>query len=561
MKSREPVNLNKKLQILDERDMLKRFNSISKSAEIVQYLSEGKFYLFKGADVLDFKEGIDWEYEHSHSQATYQLYLHSLDIIAHLCDQYTATKEVQLLERSLEILNSWIQYDNSLPDDPPIKMWSDHSAACRSLTITFFYMLSRNLLTLDESMIYDCLVKHAHFLYKDSNYSLNNHGIMMDRALISLAIILANHKKSSKWKNKAMSRIEIAFYRDFSKKGTHLENSPDYHFMVMNFFISTEVFLNKNNLTLGKKFENRLELAKKYFQYLAKPDKKRPMLGDSSSSEKVYDEKKYDNFIDTQAGIAILQHLNRDDPNLSTWLSFVCGYGSKAHKHHDDLSFTLFWKGKDIFVDSGKYNYDRNNKYRSYIISPLAHNTITIAGLTYQLGSPKSAKKKITITDFTSNSIYDLVKGKNMNYRGMEVYRTLIFLKPNNVIIYDKVLSKNAIKGLQLFNLAVGTKIIATKEKSVIMESGKDKVEIISLLDIDDIIVYHGDRQTPRAVISQKFAALTDISQIEISKQGTNLEFLTLIKMGESILPEISYDQKNNQLKIKTNTHESSLIL
>ena len=558
----------KKLEIIDEEDMIKRDRSMSELDKIIQNIIEDKFYLFKDADILDFKKGINWEYEHSHSVTTYQLYLHSLDIITFLCNQYKATKDVQLLEKSLEILNNWIEYDNSFPKNPPAKMWCDHGASCRALTITFFYMLSRNKLTLDEGTIYDCLVKHARFLYQDDIYRPNNHGIMMDRALILLSIVLATHEDAKKWKTKALARIKEAFNRDFSHKGTHLENSPAYHILVMDLFISTEDFLNKNDLTLGEEFHNRLQYAKKYFQYLAKPNKILPMLGDSSSLSKIRIKKNFDNFLDIQAGIAIIQHLDEHDPNLSTWLTFTCGYGSKTHKHYDDLSFNLFWKGRDIFIDSGRYNYDTKNKYRSYVVSPLAHNTIAIEGLTYQLGTPLNAQNRITITDFDNNPTYNLIKGKNLNYKGKEIYRTLIFLKPDIIIVFDKILSSSNNKGLQLFNLAPHAEIKKVKDKSVIIKSGENEIEIISLLSIDGIKVYHGDREKPRAVISQKFASLTDISQIEISKKGTNLEFLTLIKLGDvkvkgevDVLPEINFDQKINQLNIKANNHEFSLVL
>ena len=543
--------------------MLKRDRSMTELDKTIQYLKEDKLYLFQNADLVDIKkEGINWEYEHSHSAATYQVYLHSLDIITYLCNQYKVTEEMQLLERSLEILNEWIEYDKSSPKKPPARMWTDHPASCRALTITFFFMLSRDKLTLNESIIYDCLVKHAQFLNQDEIYRPNNHGIMMDRALILLSIALATHKDAKKWQYKALGRIKEAFNRDFSHKGTHLENSPAYHILVMDLFISTENFLNKNDLTLGAEYHKRLQLAKKYFQYLAKPNKILPMLGDSSSLSKIRNKKIYDNFLDIQAGIAIIQHLDKSDPQLSTWITFICGYGSKTHKHHDDLSFNLFWKGKNIFIDSGRYNYDPKNKYRSYITSPLAHNTITIEDSIYQLGKPLNTQKSITITDFINNSVYNLIKGKNLNYNEKEVYRTLVFLKPDIIIIFDKILSKSDNKGLQLFNLAPDAEITAVKDKSVSIKSGENEVEIISLLAIDDIKIYHGDRETPRGVISQKFARLTDISQIEISKRGRNLEFLTLVKLGEiDVLPEINYNQEVSQLKIKTTNYEFSLML
>ena len=557
-----PTTASKKLQPVEEKNLLKRERSLAELDKAIKYLNEGKFYLFQGADVLDFKEGIDWEYEHPHSTATYQVYLHSLDIVNYLCNQYKKTKETYLLEKSLNILNDWMEYDKSDPKNPPEKMWYDHPAACRALTITFFYVLAKNTLTLDEGVIYDCLVKHAQFLYQDEIYRPNNHGIMMDRALLLTSIVLAQHNDAKKWQNRALARLKEAFNRDFSFKGTHLENSPDYHIIVMKLFKSTEKFLKKNNLSLGKEFRNRLKQAENYFQYLAKPDKTLPMLGDSSSVAKIRAEKKFDDFLDIQAGIAIVQQLNKKKPDQSTWLTFICGYGSKTHKHRDDLSFNLFWQGKDIFIDSGKYNYDIKNKYRAYVISPMAHNTVTIENWTYRLDAPQVSQNNISITDFISNSVYSLIKGKNLNYKGKEIYRTLIFLKPDIIIIFDKILGKSKAKALQLFNLAPSAKITELKENSVSISIGDDEIEMISLLDIDDIKIYFGDRKLPRGIMSQKFAQLTDISQIEISKKGTNLEFLTLIKLGDPTnLPKISYDRSLSLLTITTDDKDFNLIL
>src|SRR5690606_612584 len=121
-------------------------------------------------------------------------------------------------------------------------------------------------------------------LYQDSIYPKNNHGIMMDRALISLHLVLLKHPKSALWLEKGISRIREAFHRDFSYKGVHLENSPDYHSMVMKMFVKIEEFLSKNNLTLGNDIVKRIELTKEYMKYIVKPDNTVPLIGDTSLS-------------------------------------------------------------------------------------------------------------------------------------------------------------------------------------------------------------------------------------------------------------------------------------
>ncbi len=54
------------------------------------------------------------------------------------------------------------------------------------------------------------------------------------------------------------------------------------------------------------------------------------------------------------------------DPAAATWTMFKAGYLSKTHKHADDLSFMLYSKGYDIFVDPGWYNYISGSKYKDY---------------------------------------------------------------------------------------------------------------------------------------------------------------------------------------------------
>ena len=50
-----------------------------------------------------------------------------------------------------------------------------------------------------------------------------------------------------------------------------------------------------------------------------------------------------------------------------------------AHKHADDLGFVLMEGGREIFVDSGKYGYNKDD-LRSYVISARAHNIPSLLG-------------------------------------------------------------------------------------------------------------------------------------------------------------------------------------
>jgi len=81
----------------------------------------------------------------------------------------------------------------------------------------------------------------------------------------------------------------------------------------------------------------------------------------------------------TESGYAIVRSL----PSVihQSSMIFVTGMSySRTHKHADDLSFVLYERGRFVFVDSGKYGYD-NDKWRSYVLSAQAHNTISLENL------------------------------------------------------------------------------------------------------------------------------------------------------------------------------------
>src|SRR5699024_4387573 len=200
------------------------------------------------------------------------------------------------------------------------------------------------------------------------------------------------------------------FSRDFSYKGVHLENSPDYHSLVQRLFLSIEKFLKANHLSLGNDLTDRMEDIARYFQYAVKPDQKVPLIGDTSTASKMKTKKLFESFVDEEAGIAYLQQKNEKNAVKSTWISFICGYGSSTHKHKDDLSFTLYYNGNDIFVDSGKYNNSPREKTKQYMLSSFSHNTLAIEGKTYEIKEPQENRNKLKITGYYTTPLYDRIK-------------------------------------------------------------------------------------------------------------------------------------------------------
>lgn len=540
-------------------DRILKLTSINDATiENADSIVDNQFILYGSLDSVTFKNGVDWDYKHHVSPNTYQLYLHSLMPISFLGNAYEETRDSTYIDKAVEILQDWIHFENGNHNNN--FAWYDHSSAYRTHNLIYLYLCLYDS-GFDHSYLDNLIIRHADYLYSDEFYRKNNHGVMMDRALIQLGIVY-KYTESKNLINKGLYRLKDNFYNNYSSRGVHLENSPEYHSVVEKLFISIEDFLNKYDLTLGQDIIGKYGLIEDYYKYIVKPDGFLPTIGDSSKKKFNNVKKVYSSICDIDAGISILQSENALNPKDSTWLSFVCGYSTLTHKHVDDLSITLFYNGDDIFVDSGKHSYG-SSPARKYVRSAKAHNTVVVNDKNYKLPDPIAAKKMISITDFTTNNIYDFVKGKNLSYEGVQIERSLLFLKPDICIILDKMVSKKKNKYSQLFTLGTDISVIQSNTNHTIIKAPNSEIHIEQMNKVEKAIVHKGNKNTPYAVISEKFSQLTETNQLEFIQRGEYSFFLTVIKMGagKERISNIKFDSIKSVLSFELDSSPFSFVI
>ncbi|MDU2460612.1 MULTISPECIES: heparinase II/III family protein [Clostridium] len=547
-----------KLKNIDKNNIIRLTPLDDTSIEIAKKIIMNKFYLSSGLEEIDFNEEIDWEYSHVNNKNTYLLYLHSLTTISYLVNAYELTKFKDYLEKAKEVLYSWMKYEKSYTKNDMI--WYDHTVASRSQNILYFYGIAKDELELDTESIESMIMKHVEFLYDDNNYSNNNHGIMMDKALIVFSKTIESDDVD-KWSVKAISRLKETFYNSFTLQGVHLENSIYYHNFVYKLYIKIEEFLNEYELTLGKEILERFNKINNYFKYAAKPNGELPLLGDTTKFYIRGVTKDYTSFFDKDAGIVILQSKDEKEIENSTWLSFICGNFKKTHKHYDDLSFTLYYKGEDIFVDSGSFGYGRG-KERYYMQSAASHNTLMANKKNYKMLMGDELHSKVKLNNFLSNKYYDIVKGQNYSYEGIGLERTIVFFKPDIIIVFDKAISENENVYSQIFNLSPQIKISKISNEECELKGKKVKVNIRQILPVANHEVHLANRDLPKAVISEKTGKLIDTAQVEFYENAINKKFITLITLdsSENRIKNIRYDENCEVLKIKVDDLEHTLV-
>lgn len=517
---------------------IKKYNSASKYYEknISEY-KKGNLVIKDNLDPIKFNNLIDWNYKHADNARTYQVYLHSLNIVKDFVQMYLKTNEKKYLKEARNIIINW--YNKNFDLNTSNLAWNEHAASYRINNIIYFQEYSANIKL--SSRIFKALItKHVDFLNDDKNYRDNNHGIMMDNSLLVASYYLEDEEKKELIISKIFYRLSYSIKRDFSYKGLHLENSPEYHRLVLTLLNRSKRILQELNKPFPKEIIDILDNARKITSIFIKPNRQYPVIGDTGT---IFDKKipkKFIDLIDYEAGLSIFNNKNSNKISESTWLLFKSGYQSKTHKHMDDLSFNLFVDGVDIFIDSGKYNYEISNPIRESIVSPEGHSTIYIEGKKYKLTSPQKDQLKLSINKYIKKNKYKLVSAKNNLYHATFISRTCILTDSDELIIYDSVNSKINQKYVQNFILNPKAEVskIDKNTFSIIINNKKYCLQIIARnnekinADLKDTL------------ISLEFGKVIKTHKIQFSKQASTTNFLSVFYKEESTV-------NINELKIE----------
>lgn len=166
----------------------------------------------------------------------------------------------------------------------------------------------------------------------------------------------------------------------------------------------------------------------------------------------------------SSVGVAAF-HTSFNDVNRAS-LYFRSGpMGSSNHAHHDHNSFLLYNKGQVLAMTSGRYESTDESHWGDYYKKTMAHNAITYDDGKGQelVGGPGGTRsEKGEISYFNPNPDanglstsprgvkYDIVKGNALNAYGAanlsRAERTMIFVRPSTIVIFDQLRSANANK-------------------------------------------------------------------------------------------------------------------
>jgi hypothetical protein len=538
--------------------------------EVCDYLLDGNLFIksqipkgFTYEKYLKYDvENFNWDIIYPLAPNICQLFLHAFLPIKYLIQGYNINSNNDYLDLASKLIKSWLEYE---PNSKNRFTWYDHSASDRVLVMIYFILtIKNNNISKYNHLINkidDSIKKHTEFLYDDHNYKSNNHGTMVDRALYIVSIYL-DDDFSMKYRKKSIDRLKKAVKINFSDQMVYLENSIGYHLFTLELFFTIEkLVLNLFGDSLGDVLnKTSIEKSIDFLIHCSKPNLSFPMIGDMNElslkmhmfimSEKNYsplewllssgqsgeNPEELFKVYQTEGYAFFRNSWDMTRQNEITYASFRSGFLTKSHKHADDLSFTLFTKGKDIFVDPGIYTYEQG-AFKDFFISALAHNTVVVDDETYSI--IEENMEGIGIIDHGAGEYYSYIVGKNDAYDGINITRSLYFLKSGDLVIVDDIQSQDVHKYSQYYHL--GSKINMTDinvkrgDDQTLVKISDDNIEInMFQLGLGDVRFIKGDKNKPRpGIISEVYGHLNETTSLKFSKKSGEARFVTLITTND----------------------------
>ena len=271
--------------------------------------------------------------------------------------------------------------------------WYDMAVGVRASRLAFLLdqILVGDLMVDDEDLAALLLLAELHVerLLEPSFLSDGNHGLFQMAGLNALCQVISWRKVcagAGVYVDKAFGRLLGEW---FSEEAVHRENSPNYHGIVVDAFHRLRVVDRFRDAQV----RSLIEEAATVTPWLTYPDGRWVPVGDSAGKGPQLKGPVEARCLSANGGCWAVRDLTKsgyaiirsppeaEHPSMLFVNSmFVEVEGSVIkHKHADDLGFVLIEGGHEIFVDSGKYGYNKDRK-RSYVLSARAHNIPSLLG-------------------------------------------------------------------------------------------------------------------------------------------------------------------------------------
>lgn len=424
-------------------------------------LKAGQFRPYFTYQWLDIGVPPPWD-QNPLDNNSWDFYRHSLRWLAPVIDVWQSNHDPQAGTLAVATIRDWIKH-NGQPPGASDYAWYDHSASSRLRLFCWFWEVWRKSDAYDPDfarLLLATIYQHALFMCDQEIYPANsNHGLEMDAALLAAAFTFPEFDAAKHWQALAEQRLVRYANANFCPQGFHLEQSPFYHWYVLNRFGRIGTFYQHNAHTIPPDLIAPMQRMAAVWPYLLKPDRVLPTMGDSPAIRRHVESMDFelvggvdlvrncipkqpnprnDNaqfLISFDAGYAIFTthspFQNQKPTTPPTYAIFKCNNFHSPHFHHDALSFILFGLGRDWLVDAGQLNYEEHTPARQYMRSARAHNIVRIDGQDFKF-------RPLTLVRWGRDTEADFVSVRHDLEQARHT-RTFRFIPPRTIEITDQI--------------------------------------------------------------------------------------------------------------------------
>ena len=500
--------------------------------------------------------------------------LSRFSFIYDLVRYYALTGDEEVISVFWQLINNWMD-ENKVELGPHWKCGQE--IAMRSIALLFglqYFVQSEKSSVSNILRMIGLLRFNARHIEKNFWYAnkciRNNHTISEAAGLFSIGILLPFLPESKRWVKKGLRSLNREGMRQIYRDGTYLQHSHNYQRLVIQLYTWCMIIGREGNITFYSEIHNKLSKSI-MFLYNIQDNKTGRIPNYGSNDGTLLQPLSECDYLDYRPQLQTLYYiLNRKflyqsgqwnenllwfidekDLPISTKLNitrvsaeypdggyFVLRdkrYNSfsvircATYKHRpaqaDMLHFDFWYKGKNIFCDSGTFSYNSSFMNNQYFSSTRAHNTVVVDHKDQMERCSRflwGSWTKSKLNEF--RGYYPIYfDGEHYGYNNV-IHRRQIRVKENLWWIRDEITGdfKNAIIN---WNIRCG-KLLKTPD-CVIIDSGSEKIYIKTNYDVSFKDGYFSEYYSVKNTINRMTG--------QCQRKEDSVIFHTVIGLGKNI--------------------------
>jgi len=389
---------------------------------------------------------------------------------------YWNTGDERYAQEWIEQMRDWVE-DNPYPlygTGNDTLTWRTIEAGIRmsgSWPDALYFFLGSPSLTPDDLVFFlKSWVDHAHHLMRitvDHPEHKGNWVTMECNGLAHIGVLFPECRESETCWKTASNRLNEELTRQVYPDGAQKELTTGYHQVALRNFLGPYKIAQRNEASLPAEYMDRLEKMYEYDLKAMTPEGSLPPLNDAGytgvrgileEGSELFNRKDflwgatlgsegkspgYTSLAFPYAGQYVMRSgWKRND----RYLLFEAGPFGIGHQHEDKLSLFIYGLGRVLLTEAGTYSYDQS-KYRRYVLSTWAHNTILVDGHGQQrrglrgVLQAEAPLKNLWIHNETfdaANGLYESGYGPERSIRVIHE-RTVVFVRPDYWVVLDRL--------------------------------------------------------------------------------------------------------------------------